>query len=355
MTGATGRRLLLLLLFTGLTNGLALTAGPVPAAAQALPRVRLVATGGTIANRTGARLTPAELVRLAPTIDRHARVDVEAFANVSSGQLTLEQWLQLAKRVSTILAEEADCAGVVVSSGTDTLEELAYFLHLTVRSDKPVVVVGSMRPPDAVVFDGAANLVAAVRVAAAVESRGRGTLVVMNEEIHGARDVTKTDAQRLDAFQSHGGRLGVVDADRVVYARRTEKRGGAQSEFDIQTLPALPRVDVLLTYQGAPGDLIRAAVDNGAAGIVLATAAGGTSGTQLDAVRYAIGRRVVVVSATRTGLGRVVPVGEPGRVLATAGTLAADDLTPIKARILLMLALARAADPRDIQRMLREY
>ena len=98
--------------------------------------------------------------------------------------------------------DDADCAGVVVTSGTDTLEELAYFLHLTVRSDKPVVVVGSMRPPDAVVFDGAANLVAAVRVAAAAESRGRGTLVVMNEEIHGARDVTKTDAQRLDAFQS---------------------------------------------------------------------------------------------------------------------------------------------------------
>ena len=307
MIRATGRRLLLLLLITGLASGLVLTARPPAAAAQALPKVRLVATGGTIANRSGARLSPAELVRLAPAIDRHARIDVEAFANVSSGQLTLEQWLQLAKRVSTILGDDAECAGVVVTSGTDTLEELAYFLHLTVRSDKPVVVVGSMRPPDAVVFDGAANLVAAVRVAAAAESRGRGTLVVMNEEIHGARDVTKTDAQRLDAFQSHGGRLGVVDADRVAYARRSEKRGGPQTEFDASTLSALPRVDVLLTYQGAPGDLIRAAVDNGAAGIVIATAAGGTSGTQLEALRYAMSKRAVVVSATRTGAGRVVP------------------------------------------------
>jgi L-asparaginase len=354
MTRATGRRLLLLLL-TGLASGLGLTATPAVATAQALPRVRLVATGGTIANRATSRLTPAELVRLAPAIERHARIDVEAFSNVSSGQLTLEQWLQLAKRVSTILDDDADCAGVVVTSGTDTLEELAYFLHLTVRSDKPVVVVGSMRPPDAVAFDGAANLVAAVRVAAATESRGRGTLVVMNEEIHGARDVTKTDTQRLDAFQSAGGRLGVVDADRVVYARRTEKRGGAQSEFDVQALTTLPRVDVLLTYQGASGDLIRAAVDNGAAGLVLATAAGGTSGTQLDAVRYALSKRAVVVSATRTGAGRIVAAGEAGRVLAVAGTLAAEDLTPIKARILLMLALARNADPRDIQRMLREY
>lgn len=343
------------LLFTGLASALALTAAPAAVAAQPLPRVRLVATGGTIANRTGSRLSPDELVRLAPALDRYARVDTEPFANVSSGQLSLDQWLHLSRRVSTILAEDADCAGVVVTSGTDTLEELAYFLHLTVRSAKPVVVVGSMRPPDAAVFDGAANLTAAVRVAAAPESRGRGTLVVMNEEIHGARDVTKTDVQRLDAFQSRGGRLGAVDADRVSYARRTEKRGGAQSEFDLQPVTALPRVDVLLTYQGAPGDLIRAAVDNGASGIVLATAAGGTSGTQLDAVRYAIGRRVPVVTATRTGAGRVAVPGEPGRVVAVSGTLAADDLTPIKARIVLMLALARHADPRDIQRMLREY
>ncbi len=358
MIRATGRRLLFLLLITGLPSGLALTAAPTAAAAraQALPRVRLIATGGTIANRTGSRLSPAELVRLAPAIDRQARVDVEAFSNVSSGQLSLEQWLQLTKRVSAILADsDDDYAGVVVTSGTDTLEELAYFLHLTVRSEKPIVVVGSMRPPDAAVFDGAANLVAAVRVAAAAESRGRGTLVVMNEEIHGARDVTKVDAQRLDAFQSRDGRLGVVDADRIVYARRGDKRGGAQSEFDVQALTALPRVDVLLTYQGAPGDLIRAAVDNGAAGIVLASAAGGTSGSQLDGIRYATGRRTVVVTATRTGAGRIVAQGEPGRVMAVPGTLAAEDLTPIKGRILLMLALSRTSDARDIQRMFREY
>jgi L-asparaginase len=354
MSRAAGRRRVLLL-FTGLASTLALTAAPAAAAAQPLPRVRLVTTGGTIANRAGSRLSPAELVRLAPALDRYAHVDTEPFANLSSGQLTLDQWLQLSRRVTAILADDADVDGVVVTSGTDTLEELAYFLHLTVRSEKPVVVVGSMRPPDAAVFDGAANLAAAVRVAAAAESRGRGTLVVMNEEIHGARDVTKTDVQRLDAFQSRGGRLGVVDADRVAYARRAEKRGGARSEFDLQPVTALPRVDVLLTYQGAPGDLIRAAVDNGASGIVLATAAGGTSGTQLDAVRYALGRRVTVVTATRTGAGRVAATGEPGRVLAVSGTLAADDLTPIKARILLMLALARGADLRDIQRMLREY
>lgn len=349
------RRLSLFLGLAALASTL-LVALPVASAPQAaLPRIRLVATGGTIANRPGARLGPAELVRLVPQIDRYARVDVEAFANVASGQLTLDQWLTLARRLNAILRED-DCDGAVVTSGTDTLEELAWFLHLTVRSDKPVVVVGSMRPPDAAVYDGAANLLAAVRVAAAAESRERGTLVVMNDEIQPAREVVKTDAQRLDAFQSRGaGALGVVDTDRVVYYRRSEKRGGTKSEFDVDATPPLPRVDVLLTYQGAPGDLIRAAADAGAAGIVLATAAGGTSGTQSDGIRYALGKRVVVVTATRTGAGRVAPAGEPGRVLALPGTIAAEDLAPIKARILLMLALTRTTEPRELQRIFQQY
>ena len=188
------------------------------------------------------------------------------------------------------------------------------------RSDKPVVVVGSMRPPDAVVFDGAANLVAAVRVAAAAESRGRGTLVVMNEEIHGARDVDqdrRAAARRVPVAPADGS----ASSTPIASSTRGGPRSAAapQSEFDVQSLSALPRVDVLLTYQGAPGDLIRAAVDNGAAGIVLATAAGGTSGTQLDGVRYAIGRRVVVVSGhAGPAAGRVVATGDPGASLAVA-------------------------------------
>ena len=325
-------------------------------AQSALPRVRLVATGGTIANRAGTRLSPTELVRLAPQVERYARLETETFTNVSSGQLSLEQWLSLSRRLNDLLRDDAECAGIVVTSGTDTLEELAYFLHLTVRSDKPVVVVGAMRPPDAPVYDGAANLTAAVRVAVAAESRERGTLVVMNDEVHAAREVTKSDAQRLQAFQSRAtGPLGVVDGDRVAFTRRSEKRGGAQSEFDVETLTTLPRVDVLWTYQGAPGDLIGAAVDNGATGLVLATAAGGTSGTQLDGVRYALGKRVTVVTATRTGAGRVTAPGEPSRVVAVPGTLAAEDLAPIKARILLMLALTRTTDARELQRFFREY
>jgi L-asparaginase len=335
---------------------LARPASAQPARPPLLPRVKLVTTGGTIANRTGSRLSPAELLRLAPEHEAYARVDAEAFSNVPSGALSLDQWLALSRRIAAILREESDCAGVVVTSGTDTLEELAYFLHLTVRSDKPVVVVGAMRPPDAAGFDGAGNLVAALRVAAAAEARGRGTLVVMHGEIHAARDVVKADPQRLQAFASRNGEpLGTVDAEAVRFTRRTERRGGAQSEFDVESTAALPRVDVLLTYQGATGDLVRAAIDAGAAGIVLASAAGGTSGTQMDGVRYALTRRAVVVTATRTPAGRVAMPGEAGRVFAVPGTIAAEDLAPIKARILLMLALTRTTDPREIQRMFKEY
>jgi L-asparaginase len=332
----------------------------VPAQAAgdtARPRVRLIATGGTIANRDGGRLTADDLVKLVPPLDRYARVEPEQFTNLASSQLSLEQWLALTARLNAMLRDDADLAGVVVTSGTDTLEELAYFLHLTVRSDRPVVVVGSMRRPESLGYEGAANLLAGCRVAADPQSRGRGTLVVLNDEVQSAREVTKTDAQRLDTFQTRGyGLLGVVDPDRVVYYRDPVKRHSARSEFDVAGLSALPRVDVLLTYQGAPGDLIRAAVDAGARGIVLATAAGATSGSQSDGVRYAADRKVIIVRTTRTGSGRVPPArdgsGEAARVSAS---IAGEDLSPIKARILLMLALTRTTDPREIQRMFLEY
>jgi L-asparaginase len=339
-----------------------------PAATEApRARVRLVATGGTISNRSGGRLTAEDLVRLVPQLERHARVESEQFSNLASSQLSLDQWLGLARRLNALFAAESDLAGIVVTSGTDTLEELAYFLHLTVRSDRPVVVVGSMRRPEAVGYEGPANLLAAFRVAADPESRNRGTLVVLNDEIQSAREVTKTDAQRLDTFQSRCcGVLGVVDNDRVVYYRNPVRRHTARSEFDVASITALPRVDVLLTYQGAPGDLLRAAVDAGARGLVLATAAGATSGTQSDGLRYASDRKVIVVRATRTGSGRIMG-GQNAAQSSTNGatpeastrtvfqSIAGEDLAPIKARILLMLALTRTSEPREIQRMFLEY
>jgi len=336
---------------------------PAPQPATDAPRVRLVATGGTISNRTGGRLTAEELVTAMPGIERYARPEYEQFSNVASGELSLDQWLALSKRINELFATDTALAGIVVTSGTDTLEETAYFLDLTVRSDKPVVVVGSMRNPSTLGYEGAANLLEGFRVAASPDARGKGVLVVLNDEINAAREVTKTDALRLNTFQSRGyGVLGVVDADRVVFYRTPVKRHTSDSEFDVRSLTSLPRVDVFLVYQGADGDLIKAAADAGAKGIVIAGAgAGATSGTQQDGINYALKKNVFVVTTTRTGSGRIA-AGRGGR--ARGGEppseeqrhrIAGEDLLPVKARILLMLALARTTDPAQIQRMFVEY
>ena len=323
-------------------------AAPVQTAAPA-PRVRLMATGGTISNRAGGRLTAEELIKSIPALPRYATPEFEQFANTASSFLTLQQWLELSRRINMIFREDPSLAGVVVTSGTDTLEELAYFLNLTVRDERPVAVVGSMRNPSTLGYEGAANLLEGFRVAADPASRGRGALVVLNDEINAAREATKTDALRLQTFQTRGyGILGVVDSDRVVYYRRVERRHTAASEFDVATITELPRVDVLLTYQGASGDLIRAAVDAGAQGLVIATAgAGALSGTQGEGLQYAASKHVPVVITTRTGSGRIAGGG---------GTrIAGEDLAPIKARILLMLGLTRTTDVAELRRMFREY
>jgi L-asparaginase len=342
----------------------------VPAEALEVPRVRLVATGGTISNREGGRLTHEDLVRSIPNLERYARVDSEQFSNVASSQLSLDQWLQLARRLNDLFGREADLAGIVVTSGTDTLEEVAYFLNLTVRDTRPVVVVGSMRNPSTLGYEGAANLLEGFRVAADPASKNKGVLVVLNDEINAAREVTKTDALRLHTFQTRGyGVLGVVDSDRVAYYRDVLRRHTAQSEFDISSVTVLPRVDVITSYQDAPGDLIKAAVDLGAKGIVLATAgAGATSGTQPDGIRYATEKGVFVVSSTRTGAGRIPARLSVRRRQSSEQNneseqeeerrryrLGAEDLAPVKARILLMLALTRTQDPAEIQRMFTEY
>jgi L-asparaginase len=335
-----------------------------------MPRVRLVATGGTISNRTGGRLTAEELVKSMSGIERYARPEFEQFSNLASSELTLDHWLAIARRLNELFATDPELAGLVVTSGTDTLEELAYFLNLSVRSEKPVVVVGSMRNPSTLGYEGAANLLEGFRVAASPDARGKGVLVVLNDEINAAREVTKTDALRLNTFQSRGyGVLGVVDADRIVFYRAPLKRHTAKSEFDASSVTKLPRVDVILVYQGADGDLITAAIERGAEGIVIAAAgAGAMSGTQQAAIADALKKGVLVVTTTRTGSGRVAPPRRgpdaPPPASGAASTLtpeerlrriAGEDLAPVKARVLLMLALTKTRDPKEIQRMFSEY
>jgi L-asparaginase len=332
------------------------SAPQAPARAQSpenLPRVFLYATGGTISNKQGGRLTVEELIESLPNLNRIARGEGEQFANVASGAMTVAMWLDLSKRINARLKNDADLAGVVVTSGTDTLEELAFFLHLTVRDPRPVVIVGSMRNPSTTGYEGVANLEDGFRVAADPASRGMGALVVLNDEINSAREATKTDARLLNTFSSRGyGVLGTV-LDQVEYFRKPIHRSGAGSEFDVSAMSALPRVDVIITYQEAPGDLIEAAVDHGAKGIVIAGAgAGATSGTQSDGIRYALEKGVFVVTTTRTGGGSVG--GGRGRG-GTTPRVSGGDLQPIKARILLMLALATTGDVGEVQRIFSEY
>jgi L-asparaginase len=358
------------LLFLWTTTAAAQTAAPgaqAPSTARtALPHVHLIATGGTISNRTGGRLTAAELAKSMPGLDEQARLTYEQFANVASSQLTLDQWLGLSRRINQLLETDKELAGVVVTSGTDTLEETAFFLHLTVKDVRPVVVVGSMRNPSTLGYEGAANLLQAIRVAASPEARDKGALVVLNDEINSARDVTKTDALRLQTFRSREyGQLGVVDRDRVVFFREILQRHTIDSEFDISAVKELPRVDVFLTYQGAHGDLIKAAADAGAKGVVMATAgAGATSGTQNEGLDYAAQKGVLIVTSTRTGSGRIAPPRRssdsdakvpPSVQRRRAFTVAAEDHAPLKARILLMLALTRTQDRDEIQRIFSQY
>jgi L-asparaginase len=329
---------------------------PAGAAAQqpaaALPRVHLFATGGTISNKNGGRLTVDELIASVPGLTARVRASGEQFLNVASGQVTMEQWLDLARKINDKFRTDKDLAGVVVTSGTDTLEELAYFLHLTVRDERPCVVVGAMRNPSTLGYEGAANLEEAFIVAADPASRGMGGLVVLNNEINSGREVTKTDAKLLNTFSSHDyGVLGTV-YDRVQYFRKPLKRNTASSEFDVSKITAMPRVDVILTYQGAPGDLIKAAVDNGAKGIVIAGAgAGATSGTQGEGITYATSKGAFVVTTTRA-IGGSVGVTPSGRASLRIN---GDDLYPVKARVLLMLAIATTTDPNEVARIFREY
>ena len=292
-----------------------------------------------------------------PELKNVARIQVEQIANVPSPDLTLANWLTLANRINAIYRDDSSVAGVVITHGTNTLEETAYFLNLTVKFDRPVVLVGSMRPATAISADGPLNLLNAVRTAIAPESRGKGVLVVLNEEINGARDVTKTNTYRVETFKSPElGLLGYVDGDRVVYYRASTKRHTVNSEFDVSSAKALPKVDILYWYIEPSSAFVKALVADGVGGIVFAgTGAGLISATERDALTPLLQQpaesRPVLVRSNRTGNGRVIARDDYDKM----GLIPADNLNPQKARILLMLALTKTRDPREIKRMFEQY
>ena len=329
-------------------------------------RVYLFGTGGTISfvgeTRTdfanysyrGQQLTIQEMLARVPEANDLAEVVAEQIINVGSTEVYPPHWLKLSNRINEQFAADPEAAGAAVTHGTATLEETAYFLNLTVRDPRPVVVTGAMRPPSAMGTDADNNLLDAVRVAAASQSAGRGALVVLNNEIQSARDVTKTDSYRVETFQSgHMGFLGYADADgAVAYYRRPEQRHTADSEFDLAGVETLPRVDIAYAYAGAGATVIDALVDAGVDGIVAAgLGSGGSPSTFMEGLQRAIAAGVPVLLATHVGTGRVVQT----RRFMEQGYIVADNLHPKKARILMMLGLTRSKDPAELQRMMLEY
>jgi L-asparaginase len=333
-----------------------------PAFAQTA-RVRVVATGGTIA---GAQAAPGEygyragaldiqqILTGVPGLNKLAVISSEQIVNIPSQDMNDAVWLKLAHRLNEIVATP-DIDGVVITHGTDTMEETGYFLSLVVPTEKPIVMVGAMRPATALGADGPANLYNAVAAAASGEARGRGVLVVMNDVLHYARNVTKTNTSAMETFVSlNRGPAGLANTGTINWFHRMDKKQGRSSEFSVNGLTALPRVDILYAHANMSADLIEAAVRNGAKGIVVAGVGDGnmTNGA-LEALASAVKRGVVVVRSTRVASGIVYRNNEVDD--DKLGFVASGELTPGKARALLQLALTKSHDPNRIQQMFDQY
>ncbi len=334
-------------------------AAPVAATAAvaALPKVRLFTTGGTIQSKgahreklaeySDGKVTPHELIDDLPELKAVARVDYEDIANIGSPGVNTEVQLKLAKALNAWLTQP-DAAGAVVTHGTATLEETAFFLQLVVKSDKPVVVVGAMRPWTGISRDGPLNLLNAVRTAASPDAVGKGVLVLLNDTIHSARFVTKNNTYRVDTFVSRElGPIGYADSDRIAFYRTPLTRHTAKSEFDVSKLETLPAVDIVYGYQEASPAPIESLVAAGVKGLVLDDSAPSFK----RAVSGAMAKGVVIVQSDRKGSGRVL-LSERA---AGRGVITADNLNAQKARILLRLALTKTTDAKEIQRMFDEY
>jgi L-asparaginase len=331
--------------------------------AQNLPNVTILATGGTIAGAaatgtqsgyTSGAVTIDAMVAAVPGIAKLARIKGEQIANVGSQDMSFDILLKVAKRINE-LARTNEVDGFVITHGTDTLEESAFFLNLTVKTNKPVVMVGSMRPSTAVSADGPLNLYNAVGVAIDPNAKGRGVLVVMNDSIHAAHSLTKTSTTSVETFMSpFRGLAGLASYGKNDFYTSPTWKHTTQTEFDIASVTAFPRVDIIYAYADMPADLIEAAVARGVKGLVIAGVGNGNMNkAAVDAAAAAVKKGVVVVRSSR------VPIGMVGRNVELdddkLGFVASDELNPQKSRILLMLALLKPTTADKLQTMFRTY
>ena len=349
--------------FLGIATAFALGGMSTAPMAADLPEIRVLATGGTIA---GAQASATDygyksgaydvnsLISAVPNLDKLALITGEQVANIGSQDMNDEIWLTLAKRLNAVLAEPGT-DGALITHGTDTLEETSYFLSLVTKSDKPVVMVGSMRPATAVSADGPGNIYNGVAVAINPEAKSRGTLVVLNDEIHFARNVVKTNTTSVQTFASlNRGPAGLVNTGKVFWFEPMDRKVGTATEFAIDKLDKLPRVDIIYAHANMSADLIDAAVANGAKGLVIAgVGAGNMTTPSLDALARAAKNGIVVVRSTRLPSGVTLRNNEVDD--DDKGFVASGELNPPKSRVLLQLALTRTTDVKRIQQMFYEY
>ncbi len=331
--------------------------------ADDLPNIKILATGGTIAgagqSATGSSYTSGKvgvdsLIHAVPQMTEIADISGEQVVSIGSQDMNDEVWLTLSKRVNELLAQD-DVDGVVITHGTDTMEETAYFLDLTVKSDKPVILVGAMRPSTAMSADGPVNLYNAVVAATDKDSAGRGVLVAMNDTVFDARDVTKTNTTSVNTFQSPNfGPLGYIHNGDVQYQRSPERKHTTKAEFDVSKLKTLPKVGIVYNYANATALPVTAMVDAKFDGIVSAGVGNGNIyHTVFDELAKASKEGVVVVRSARTGSGSTTLDAEIDD--AKYGFVASGTLNPQKARILLMLSLTETENYKEIQKMFQYY
>ena len=324
-----------------------------------MKRVTILAVGGTIAGSgsgaldtsyTSGTVTVDKLIAAVPEINKIATIKGEQISNIGSQEMNNEVWFKLANRVNELLTSgKAD--GVVITHGTDTMEETAYFLNLVVKSDKPIVMVGAMRNSGSLSADGPLNIFNAVNVAMNKEAVGKGVMVVMNDEIHAAREVTKSNTTAVDTFKSpNSGKIGTVFYGNVKFYMNPTRKHTVNSAFDITKIKELPRVDIIYSHSNDNPDFVNVAVKNGAKGIINAGMGNGNPfPSALEALGEAVKAGVVVVRGSRVGSGETTLNGEVDD--GKYGFLASDNLNAQKARVLLMLALTQTTDKAKIQEL----
>lgn len=330
------------------------------------PVVRIIGTGGSIAgigpdrmdytlySELGKHLTIQESLERIPEVADIATVRSEDLVSVGSTAIGVAEWLSLTQRINQTFREETDVAGMAITHGTATLEETAYFLHLTVKYANPVVVTGAMRPPTSLGTDADVNLLDAIKIAGCPKAGGMGVLTVLNNEIQCARDVSKSNTFRVETFRPNElGFLGYADSDgQVVFYRAPLRKHTTETPFDVTDRTSLPRVDIVYAYAGADGLLVDAVRSNRSDGLVLAGFGGGSYPPAVtQAAAEAVKEGIPVVLATRSTAGRVVTTPQKDR----QGFIVCDNLLPQKARILLMLGLTVTQDKAQLQKMFHEF